>query len=483
LSSTVSLPERERLILLRRLQIARAKKEQLNAPVSNWRQIAREKQLPPTGDWSVWLLLCGRAFGKSRTGGESVAELMNKHPGSLWGVIGPKWSHTRDVPVAAIRDALKLAGWKESQTVGPNQYAYNKSDLTVTLPNGAVARGFSAETPDSLRGFNLWGAWCDEICFFPRLTELWYEALVPAVRIGDHPHIMVTTTPRPKPLLKDLVSRNDGSVAVVVGSTWENADNLSPLAVEELRRRYEGTRRGRQELYGELIWEAEGALWNAELIEAVQWIHPLPDLIHTVVSVDPSGSATGDATGIVTCALGADKVVYVLSDDTTQGGPEHRYEQICIAGYRSRAGVFLYETLYGGDNIAHGIRSAWQKLERAGTIKDMPMPRIIPTPVQGSKADRAHPVVALYEQTANGYPRIRHAKSLPELEEEMVQWEPGAKREDETGTRTVYGGSKWSPNRIDAMVYGARYLTEKMNKPTAVSNYNKAPALPAIPIR
>lgn len=466
---------RERAILAKKILIAKRRRERRNAPRSRWREYARPKQLPPPGEWFVWLILAGRGFGKTRTGGETIAEKMQANPDSLWAVIGPKWSHTRDVPMKAVREALNAAGWKEGKSVAPGVYAYNKSDLTITLPNGAVAAGFSAETPDSLRGPNFWGAWCDEIAFFPRLTELWYEALIPGVRIGERPLIMVTTTPKPKPLLKDLTTRDDGSVAIVSGSTWENKDNLSKFALDELRRRYEGTRRGRQELYGELIWEAEGALWDSELIEQCQWIRPLPDMVQTIVSVDPSGSATGDATGIITCGMGTDGVVYIISDDTTKGSPDHRYKQICMAALRSKAGVIIYETLYGGDNIAHGIDTAWKDLKRQGKTGDAVMPRVIPVPVNGSKADRAHPVVALYEQTANGHPRIRHAKALPELEEEMVQWEPGVKREAEDGKKTVYGGSKWSPNRIDAMVYGARYLSETYSGATAVSRPTHRP--------
>ena len=462
--------DREEAVLIKRLLVAEEKKRRADAPKSDWPSQARPNQLLPDGDWSILLVLAGRAFGKTRSGGENVAHLMQQHPGSLWGVIGPKWTHTRDVPMSSVRESLNRAGWKEQREItAQDHYQYNKSDLTITLPNRSMARGFSAETPDAIRGFNLWGAWCDEIAFFPRLTELWYEALVPAVRVGPRPIIIATTTPKPKPLLKDLTSRDDNSVVIVTGSTWENAENLSPLALDELRRRYEGTRMGRQELYGELIWEAEGALWTSELIEASQWIQPVPPITKTVVSVDPSGSATGDATGILTVALGADRVLYVISDDTCKGSPEERYRQVCLAAQRAGAGIILYENAYGGDNIAHGIRSEWSHLVRTGTVRDDALiPQLKPSPTKSSKADRAHPVVALYEQTAAGMPRIRHIRAFPELEEEMVQWEPA---------------SAWSPNRIDALVHGVRFLAQgSMGKTTMTTHIGAAP-LPKIPIR
>lgn len=445
---------RERGAVIKALLAAQEKKRR-HVPPREWLSLARPEQLPPAGDWSVWIVMAGRGFGKTRSGAEWVVGQALECPGTTWAVIGATWRDTQDVPLRAVRAALH-----------ESKYRYNASDLHFYLANGSEIIGYSADRPDRLRGANLAGAWCDELSHFQRAAQLWDEALVPAVRIGESPRILVTTTPRPVPLIKDLVSRDDGSVVVVRGSTWDNAANLSQAALSELKRRYEGTRIGRQELHGELLTDAENALWNRELVDAAQWLKPVPVLVQTIVAVDPSGSATGDATGIVTAGVDAGGVVYVLADDTCNGSPEHRYEQVCRAAARSGAGIILYEAAYGGDNIAHGLRATWKHLSSTAAVQEM-MPMLKPSPTKSSKADRAHPVVALYEQTAAGTPRIRHGHALPELEDEMVQWEPGC---------------GWSPNRLDAMVHGVRYLAGPGFAQASLDTFLGFPDLPALPI-
>lgn len=453
---------RERGVIIKRLLQAHARKRETLRPTRKWFTLARPNQLNPDGDeWAVWLIMAGRGWGKSRTGGEWIVTQVEANPGSMFGVVGPTHRDTQDVPMAAVIAALEAAGYRRDR-----DYKYVSSELHLYFPNGASVKGYSAEKPDRIRGANLSGAWCDELCFFQNVDKLWNEALAPAVRIGDNPRILVTTTPRAIPLLKKIIDRDD--VVTVRGSTFENADNLSKVALETLKREYEGTRLGRQELYGELLDDAEKALWSRDLIEAVQWNRPIPELIRTIVSVDPSGSATGDATGIVTCAVDRPGGIYVLADDTCKGSPEHRYEQACLAAVRHGAGTILYEGAYGGDNIAHGLRSAWRHLIAAGSIPSAPQPLLKVSPTKSSKADRAHPVVALYEQTAGGQKRVFHTARFPALEDEMVQWEPG---------------SSWSPNRIDALVHGVRFLAGPGYSRVSLGLYDGLPSLPALPIR
>lgn len=436
--------------LIRRILLAEERKRARNVLPRKWLKLARPNQLPPASLKYIWMILAGRGWGKSRTGGEWIADYAQTHPGSKQGVMGLKWTHTAEVPFMAVRAALDWQG------------RYNQQKMILTLDNGAQISGYSAEAPDAIRGPNLERLWLDEMAAFPRLDYLWNECAVPAVRIGDA-QILITTTPKPKPLIIDLASREDGSVVVTRGAMWENAANLSAPVLAELKKRYDGTRIGRQELYGELLDEVEGALWSWALIEAAQMLKPLPTMSKTIVSVDPSGSASGDATGIVTLGRGADEVIYVLADDTTKGGPEYRYEQICLAAIRCAAGTIVYEAAYGGDNVAHGIRSAWRELAATGRIGDEPVPHLQPSPTKTSKADRADPVVALYEQTAKGTERIKHAAALPELESEMTGWEEDA---------------GWSPNHIDALVHGVRYLAGKSLRPVVVSSFNAMPDLP-----
>lgn len=437
----------ERGLIIKRLIAAQERKHQLVKPPRKWFTIARPNQLEPVGDHNIWVILTGRGWGKSRTGAEWIVTEIEKQPGYTFGIIGPTRQDTKDTPIEAFIKALRDAGY-----VRGRDYKYHETELHFRFSNGTEVMGFSAEKPDRIRGKNLAGAWCDELAFFPYLDDLWNKTLAPAVRIGEHPRILVTTTPRAIPTLKRILERDDA--VVVRGSTFENAANLSEVALSTLRKNYEGTRLGRQELYGELLEDAENALWTRELIEAAQWFKPLPELVRTIVSVDPSGSATGDATGICVAGVDAEQIIYVLDDFTCKGSPEKRYEHACLAAVKYEAGTILYEGAYGGDNVAHGLRSAWSHLVNMGRI-DGPMPMLTVSPTKTSKQDRAHPVVALYEQTAGGQIRIRHVKALPELEDEMVQWEPPQKTQD--GKKKV----SWSPNRMDALVHAVRFLASK----------------------
>ena len=446
----------KRAALIEQLLEARRLKESIVSYPNTWHRQARPNQLQPAGKWHVWLLMAGRGFGKTKSGSEWVVENAAKNPKTTWAVVGPVWRDTKDVPMEAIRKVMDEHGLK---------YKYNSSDLHFYLSNGSHIIGYSADKPMRLRGPNFSGAWCDELASFQRSDELWNESLVPAVRIGDHPRILVTTTPRPTPLIKDLVARDDGSVVVVRGSTFDNEANLSPAALLELKRRYEGTRIGRQELYGELLMDAEFALWNRDLIEAAQSTKPVPQLVRTIVSVDPSGSADGDATGIITAGIDRSGIIYILADNTCNGTPDHRYKQVCLAATRSGAGTILYEGAYGGDNVAHGIRLSWNDLSARGEVEG-PIPLLKVSPTKSSKADRAHPVVALYEQTANGSTKILHSVPLPELEDEMVQWEPTA---------------SWSPNHMDALVHAVRFLAPRFAG-SRLSSPLSLPALPSLPI-
>ena len=453
----------KRKALIERILAARRRK---NPPPASWRDLARPEQLPPPGFWHIWFIMAGRGFGKTRSGSEWIVDQALAQPKTKWAVVSPTWSDCETVPMAAIievLDRLKV------------EYVYNRSKLRITLGNGATISGYSAEKPDRLRGPNFSGAWCDELAAYkgaknPKSGEakgveyLWHECLIPGVRIGEHPRILVTTTPKPVPLIKELTTRKDGSVVVARGSTFDNSANLSPAVLAELKHRYDGTRRGRQELYGELLLDAEFALWNRDMIDACQAVAPTPQLMRTIVAVDPSGSAEGDATGIITAAIDFSGVIHVLADDTCNGSPQYRYEQVCLAAQRAGAGTIVYEGAYGGDNIAHGIKSTWDSLVLAGRVEGL-LPLLKVSPTKTSKADRAHPVVALYEQTEQGLIRIRHARPLSELEDEMVQWEMT---------------SDWSPNRMDALVHAVRFLDPQRQRSTTSSPAMLS--LPSLPV-
>lgn len=219
-----------------------------------WESEARPDQLPPAAAWFCWLIVAGRGWGKTRTGSEWLGRQASSIPGRHWAVIARTTDDVRATCIEGPSGLLVALGLPRDCP------EYNRVHGTIRLPNGSVIHSYSAEKPDRLRGPNLSGAWADELATW-RYPETWTEGLMPALRIGD-PRVVVTTTPRPVGLVRELLGRDDGTVHVTRGSTFDNAANLSASALDELRRRYEGTRLGRQELYGELIEDVEGALWT-----------------------------------------------------------------------------------------------------------------------------------------------------------------------------------------------------------------------------
>lgn len=227
--------------------------------VWRWESDARPEQLPPAGDWFVWLIMAGRGWGKTRTGSEWLARQAQVNAGSTLAVVGRTTEQTRETCLEGESGLLRALD------IPITSRLYNRTTGEIRLSNGSVIYAYSAENPESLRGPNLQGAWCDEMGAW-HYEETWTEGLIPALRIAN-PKVLVTTTPRRTRLLKDLVGRDDGSVFVTRGATFDNAANLSASALAELRRRYDGTRLGRQELYGEMLEDVPGALWPAGVIE------------------------------------------------------------------------------------------------------------------------------------------------------------------------------------------------------------------------
>jgi phage terminase large subunit-like protein len=264
------------------------------------------------------------------------------------------------------------------------------------------------------------------------LDAAWNASLMPAVR-HDPGKIVITTTPRPVPLLKDLLSRDDGSVAVSRGSTFDNAPNLSRSALAELRARYEHTRLGRQELGGELLEDVEGALWSLELIENHRInTTEVADLDRVVVGVDPAVTArrSSDETGIVTCGVsgsGPGSQFYVLADDSGRMTPQQWASRVVRTFERERADRIICEVNQGGDLVEQTLRVAGANL---------PIHKIHAT---RGKALRAEPVVAVYEQG-----RCHHVGVHAQLEEQLCTWQPDVGR---------------SPDRLDALVYALTELS------------------------
>lgn len=400
-----------------------------------WWYIGRPEQQEPEGDWNVWLILSGRGWGKTRTGGEWLAKQVLENPkapdgtATQWAIIAPKFADTKNICVEGPSGFLKAL--QHRGLVPDEHYIYNKSSYKIIFKDGQVIHMFGADSPDSGRGLNLSGAWLDELAMWQYPYETWTEGLAPALRIGDRPRVVVTTTPKPIKLLRDWVSRDDGSIHITRGSTFDNAKNLSPAALLELRNRYEGTRTGRQELYGELLDNVEGALWTREWIENTR-IRPdqVPPLYRIVVAIDPAVTSgeDSDETGIVTAGVATNGHFYVLSDDTLRATPNEWGRKAIEAFRRHKADRIVAETNNGGDMVIMVL----QQVDR-----NVPVTKVVAT---RGKQLRAEPISALYEQQ-----RVHHAGAFPQLEDQMVMWTPE---------------SNESPDRLDALVWALTELKD-----------------------
>jgi len=400
-----------------------------------WWFIGRPEQQEPEGDWNVWLILSGRGWGKTRTGGEWLARKILETPKApddsptQWAIIAPRFADTKNVCVEGPSGFLKALNHRG--LISDKDYIYNKSSYKIIFKDGQVVHMFGADSPDAGRGLNLSGAWLDELAMWPYPYETWTEGLAPALRIGDRPRVVVTTTPKPIRLLRDWTTRSDGSVYVTRGSTFDNAKNLSETALIELRSRYEGTRTGRQELYGELLDAAEGALWSRDWIEDSRiTIDKLPPLYRIVVAIDPAVTSgeNSDETGIVTAGATADGQFYVLADDTLRATPNEWGKRAIEAFRKWKADRIVAEVNNGGDMVIMVL----QQVDRNAPVTKVHATR--------GKRVRAEPISALYEQQ-----RVHHVGAFPQLEDQMVMWTPE---------------SDDSPDRLDALVWALTELKD-----------------------
>jgi phage terminase large subunit-like protein len=385
--------------------------EQYKALNYLWEFWARPKQLAPAGDWTYWLLLAGRGFGKSRSLSEWTKQKALEMPGSRGAIISATAADARDVLIEGVSGILSVHPEDERPL-------YEPSKRRITWDNGTIATVFTADKPDRLRGPQFHWAICDELCAW-RFGREAYDMLMFGLRLGENPQCAIATTPKRTPLLKEII--NDQATAITKGSTYENQDNLAAGFFRNIIGRYEGTRLGRQELNAELLEDVDGALWNRALLEATR-VTRVPAMRKVVVAVDPKASTSARSeSGIVVCGLGQDKHGYVMEDASMDGSPEAWARQAVSAYHRHKANAIVAETNNGGDMVVHTIHTV-----------DPSVPVIKVTATRG-KHTRAEPVSALYEQK-----KIHHHGAFPLLEDQMCSWVPG---ED-------------SPDRMDAAVWG-----------------------------
>ncbi|PPD14967.1 MAG: ATP-binding protein [Methylobacterium sp.] len=406
----------------------------LQAFATDWTLFARDDQLPLAqardgGPWTTWLVLGGRGAGKTRTGAEWVRGLalglapFSARPVGRIAIVAETQNDLREVMVEGV------SGLRAVHPPGERP-EWNASRRRLEWPNGAIAQGFSAEDPEALRGPQFEAAWCDELAKW-RYAEAAFDMLQFGLRLGDQPRQVITTTPRPTPLLKRLA--NDPHAAVTRASTKANAANLAPAFLAQVVDRYAGTALGRQELDGLFVEENPDALFRRETIERGRVI-AAPDLERIVVAVDPpAGGKRGGRCGIVVAGRAGDGALYVLEDASLEAAKPEAWAARAIAAFRAHeADQLLAEINQGGDMVASVI-AALDDGVPVTTVRAMRGKRL-----------RAEPVAAFYAQG-----RVHHVGAFPALEDEMAAFGPDGLADGR------------SPDRLDALVWAVTALASQ----------------------
>lgn len=406
-----------------------------NSPSQTWTPLPY--QIPPPGDWKLWLLMGGRGIGKTDT----MAHYVNDH------VLGPpcdkriRGGHRIGIVAPTLGDAVKACVNGPSGLKAHNpgvRLVQGVGGAIVYWPSGAEAALFSTEdarTVDRLRaGGNRCLDWWEEFAAWPMIDDGWEQAVY-GLRIGQRPRAVASTTPKNRKKLKDLLKETD---TVVSHATTRDNPYLAESYREWLNDRFANTRSGRQELEGELLDDVPGALWQRKQLDDLR-VCTKPELQRIVVAIDPAVTSgeNSDETGIVVAGRGVDGRGYVLADRTCRLSPDGWARRATVAYDEFSADRILAEVNNGGDLVERVIRTVG---------RDYPYRAVR---ASRGKVTRAEPIAALYEQG-----KISHVGGFPELEDQMCSYTPDG-----------YDGS---PDRVDALVWA---LTDLMITPSEVRLY------------
>ncbi len=386
----------------------------------------RPAQMPPPGDWSIWIILAGRGFGKTHAGTEWV-HAKAAISGQRIALVAPTLDLARAVMVEGESGLLARAP-------AGLEVRWHPSTKRVQWSNGSEARLFSGGEPDSLRGGQFHYAWGDEFAHWPGGEDALMNLRM-ATRLGAIPQILLTTTPLPMRWLKELMA--EPSIKVTRGGTQDNAANLPAAYLTRLEQRFGGTATGRQEMQGEIVEDIEGALWTRARIEACR-IATAPPATRVVVGVDPP--AGGGTCGIVVAATAEDQKAYVLEDASVSADrPEQWARAVVAAADRWQADRVVAEVNQGGEMVIAMLRSV-----------DAALP-VLPVRATRGKVARAEPVAALY-----GEGRVHHLGTFAAMEDQLCGLLADGR----------YAGPGVSPDRADALVWALTALMLSHRLPT-----------------
>lgn len=324
----------------------------------------------------------------------------------------------------------------------------------VLFPDGSKIYTEGADDPDVGRGYNAAGAWLDEIVKWKYPRRAWIEGIMPSLRadlVGDHPRAFVTTTPKPIDILQEWTARNDGSVHIIRGSTFDNKGNLSRLVIEELRRRYEGTAIGKQELYGEIIEAFDGALFSRLDIEDNRVFEYPAEPVATVVGVDPSLTGEDDEMGIVVASRDRDKHIYILADRSIMAVGRAAALEAWRAVAEFGADKLVVEENLGKKWMQQVFTDAYVELTKQGMFPEQTKPPLVRVDARVGKRTRGEPVAMRCEQG-----RLHIVGHMKELEDQMATFTAWGQRE--------------SPDRLDALVHACRWLMDGEKKEARITS-------------
>jgi phage terminase large subunit-like protein len=415
---------------IRRQNDARSRLEKLSDTellglTYDWSLWARDGQMLPDhcechhGDWTTWLILAGRGFGKTRCGAEAVRQ---------W--IKEGFNHINFIAATAddLRDIM-VEGESGIKAVCPpdERPIYRVSKRRLEWPNGAISLLFTAQEPDRLRGKQHEKLWCDEPAAWQYDQDSWDQAMF-GLRLGKKPQTVATTTPRPTKMIRGLMA--DPTTHITRGTTYDNRSNLAPTFYSKIITKYEGTRLGRQELNAEILDDNPGALWKLSDIEATR-VATLPEFTRIVVAIDPAvtSNKNSDETGIVVCAMDDREPnhFYVLEDASDIYTPDAWAKKAITLYHHWQADKVIGEVNNGGDMIEATLRHQDANV----AYKSVRATR--------GKAVRAEPISAIYEQR-----RVHHHGTFGKLEDQLTVWNPATDKD--------------SPDRLDALVWGITEL-------------------------
>ena len=263
----------------------------------NWLKKAHKHQIePPGSEWAIWLMLAGRGAGKTRASAETLLMWAWEEPGSRWLVSAPT---SGDIRGTCFEGDSGLLNVVPKELIAD----YNKSLHELKLINGSFIKGIPASEPERFRGGQWHGGWCDELAAWDYLQDSW-DMIQFAVRLGKRTRIIVSTTPKPKPLIMDLISRDGDDVVVTKASTYVNVANLAKSFQKQILQ-YEGTKLGQQEIHAELIDPEAGGIVKRDWFRLWPNGKPFPKFEYIIQSYDcaTSDKTYNDPTGSITLGV------------------------------------------------------------------------------------------------------------------------------------------------------------------------------------